>query len=132
MAVFDIDSGDRAEIEALISRYSHGIDTGRADLCTALFTEDARLDTPVGNARGTEEIRAWFDGRLAMREEGVQVFHYVVNTLLAPVTEDRVRSRSMLLYTRQEIDVPLSAQLLATGIYEDELVHRIRLALCQP
>jgi hypothetical protein len=116
-----IDIADRLSINELLSRYCHSIDAARADLCAGLFTEDATLQTAVGNAKGGEAIRAWVEGRLALRKESMQVRHYLLNVLLAPVSADLVRARSTLLYATQARDAETSAQLLATGIYEDEV-----------
>ncbi len=112
---------DRLAIHDLLARYCHSIDAARGDLCAELFTHDARLDTAVGNAEGEEAIRAWIDGRLALRQEGMQVRHYMLNVLLASIEPDLVRSRSTLLYTKQASAGGSNAQLLGTGIYEDEI-----------
>ncbi len=116
-----LDTADQVAINELLSRYCHSIDAARAELCASLFTDDASLKTPVGNANGIEAIRAWIEARLALREEGMQVRHYLLNVLLAPLAADLVRARSTLLYTTQARDAQTSAQLLATGIYEDEI-----------
>lgn len=121
MSSSTIDTADRLAIHELLSRYCHSIDAARADLCAGLFTDDASLNTAVGNAEGSEAIRAWIEGRLALREEGMQVRHSLLNVLLAPIAADLVRARSTLLYTTQARDAKTSAQLLATGIYEDEI-----------
>jgi len=121
MTSSSIDTADQAAINELLSRYCHSIDAARADLCADLFTDDASLNTAVGKAKGSKAIRAWIEGRLALREEGMQVRHYLLNILLAPLAADLVRARSTLLYTTQARDAQTSAQLLATGIYEDEI-----------
>ncbi len=92
-----LDTADQVAINELLSRYCHSIDAARAELCASLFTDDASLKTPVGNANGIEAIRAWIEARLALREEGMQVRHYLLNVLLAPLAADLVRARSTLL-----------------------------------
>jgi uncharacterized protein (TIGR02246 family) len=114
-------AADREEIRALISRYSHAIDAGDSTAWLELFPEDGALVTPVGSPNGRAELLAWVNERLASRAENVQVRHFVLNTLIVPVSDGVARARSMLLYTRQDVLTPLSAQTLATGIYEDEL-----------
>ena len=111
-----ISDADRADIHELLARYCHSIDASRADLCAALFTDDAVLETPVGLAEGAEAIRAWMDGRLELREDGVQVRHCVLSTLLAPLEPDRVRVRSTLLYSRES---SRNGSVQSTAIYED-------------
>ncbi|MBW2424643.1 MAG: nuclear transport factor 2 family protein [Deltaproteobacteria bacterium] len=116
-----ISERDRSAISDLLSRYCHSIDEGRADLCAALFTDDAVLNTPVGRAVGGAAIREWIDGRLALREEGIQVRHFMLNTLLAPIDADRVRARSVLLYTWETLEMPREVSVRSTVIYEDEV-----------
>jgi len=116
-----ISEADRSAIIELLSRYCHSIDAHRADLCAGLFTDDAVLKTPVGQAEGGAAIREWIDGRLALREEGVQVRHFMLSTLLAPIDEDLVRGRSTLLYTWETLEIPREVSVRSTVIYEDEV-----------
>ena len=113
---------DRLAITELLARYCHAMDASRADLVIDLFAEDAILETPVGNAEGREAILDWIENRLSLRSVDYQVGHYLLNPLLAPISQTRIQVRSMLLYTRQAVDADLSAELLSTGIYEDEVV----------
>lgn len=112
---------DRLAICDLLSLYCHAMDASRADLCIGLFTEDAVLDTPVGVAQGRAAILDWIEQRLALRSSEYQVGHYMLNPLLASITPVQVRVRSMLLYTRQPVEARGGAELLGTGIYEDEV-----------
>ncbi len=114
---------DRLAIGDLLARYCHAMDASRADLAIGLFAADAVLETPVGEARGRDAILAWIEGRLALRSREHQVGHYLLNPLVAASAPDRARVRSMLLYTRQAIDREGSAELLSTGLYEDEVVR---------
>ena len=117
-----IEFEDRVAISELLARYCHAMDASRADLCIGLFAKDAVLETPVGTAEGRQAILEWIEDRLSLRSAEHQVGHYLLNPLLAPLSSTRTRVRSMLLYTRQQPDVDLSAELLSTGIYEDEVV----------
>jgi hypothetical protein len=116
-----ISEADRFSISELLSRYCHSIDAERADLCAGLFTDDAVLKTPVGHADGHDAIREWIDGRLALREKGVQVRHFMLSTLLAVIDTDRVRARSTLLYTWEGLEIPRQVTVKSTVIYEDEV-----------
>lgn len=116
-----ISEGDRSSIMDLLARYCHSIDAGRAHLCAGLFTDDAVLNTPVGQAEGGLAIREWIDGRLALREDGVQVRHFMLSTLLAPIASDHVRARSILLYTWETLEIPREVSVRSTVIYEDEV-----------
>jgi hypothetical protein len=108
-------------IQEVLARYCHAMDASRADLAIGLFADDAALETPVGEARGRAAILTWIEERLALRSSEYQVGHYLLNPLVTASAPGRARARSMLLYTRQEIGRDGSAELLSTGIYEDEL-----------
>ena len=131
---------DRAAIADLLAGYCHAIDASRADLCIRLFAEDAVLETPVGCAEGRDAILAWMEERLAERDGAYQVGHALLNPLYAPLGPDHVRVRSKLLYTRQAIGVLGGAELIGTGVQEDEVVRtaegwrfqRRRWALSEP
>jgi hypothetical protein len=116
-----ISEADRSAISELLSRYCHSIDAHRADLCAGLFTDDAVLKTPVGHAEGASAIREWVDERLALRQEGIQVRHFMLSTLLAPINKDLVRARSILLYTWETLEIPREVSVKSTVIYEDEV-----------
>ena len=118
-----IDPEDRLAIADLLASYCHAMDASRADLCIRLFAADAVLETPVGAATGRDAILAWIEGRLALRPKGFQVGHYLLNPLFARVDAERIRARSMLLYTRQSTEPEGRSELLSTGIYEDEVVR---------
>ena len=73
----------------------------------------------MGRAEGAAEIRAWIDGRLALRQDGIQVRHSMLSTLLAAVEPDVVRVRSTLLYTWETLEIPREVDVKSTVIYED-------------
>ena len=114
-----IEEADRLAIHELLARYCHSIDAARGELCAALFTEDAKLETPVGIADGKAAIQEWIDGRLAMRQPEIQVRHSPLSILLARVDEDHVRVRSTLLYTWETLEIPREVDVKSTVIYED-------------
>ena len=118
-----IETSDVLAIHELLARYCHAMDAARADLAIELFTEDAVLETPVGSAQGRAAIQEWIEGRLALRSTDHQVGHYLLNPLIAPTDANHARIRSMLLYTRQAVDGQGRAELLSTGIYEDEVAR---------
>ncbi len=121
MSADNVEIHDKLAIQELLARYCHSIDASRADLCIGLFADDAVLDTPVGKAEGRAAILEWIEGRLKMRAPEYQVGHYMMNTLVARLGPDSVKVRSMFLYTRQRRDGAASAELLGSGLYEDEV-----------
>lgn len=112
---------ERLQVSELLSRYCHAMDAGRADLCAKLFASDASLDTPVGVARGREAIEEWMQGRIAQRPKAYRISHYLLNPIMAKVSVDCIRVRSLLIYTRQLFEEGAAPEFLSTGIYEDEV-----------
>ncbi|MFK7894607.1 MAG: nuclear transport factor 2 family protein [Myxococcota bacterium] len=116
-----ITAQDRAQIHALIALYSHTFDGGDVDAWIDLFTEEAEFVTStVGSAQGKEALRRWAEERLADRA-GDQMRHFATNTLLRPLSSDQVRARSYVLITRQSLTGGSLAQVLFTGVYEDDI-----------
>jgi len=85
---------DRLEIEELIVRYSHALDTKDWDAWQALFTPDATIDyTEMGGIRGgVAEVRAWLEEVMAWP---VSYQHLVANTVLDWDDDDHVRARTI-------------------------------------
>jgi hypothetical protein len=121
MSSDSIEIKDRLAIQDVLSGYCHAMDASRADLCIDLFTDDAALQTPVGDRKGRAGILEWIEGRLALRAPEYQVGHYMLNSLMTRLSPNSVKVRSMFLYTRQRRDGSSSAELLGAGLYEDEV-----------
>lgn len=115
----NISTEDQLAINELIASYSHLIDSGEAIAWSKLFTEQAELKTPVGNAHGREAIYLWAKNRIDQRDPDKQTRHFVTNTLLTRVNENTVAARSMLLLTTQSKVMGEPANVLATSIYMD-------------
>jgi uncharacterized protein (TIGR02246 family) len=61
---------DKAEIDTLLVRYTHALDTLDPDKYAAVFTEDAVFEQGADNARhGRAEIRSIITGLIASRDE---------------------------------------------------------------
>jgi len=86
---------DRFEIQDLLVRYSHAVDTMDWDLYEQVFTPDAFIDyTCFGGPKGgVKEIRAF----LEMAMPNFKSFqHMIGNTMLDFVDADTVKARSIL------------------------------------
>lgn len=78
------DAADRIEIQELLHRYAHAIDTGNLALLAEVFTSDATLDFGSVDqyvegesvVRGLEPIRSWFEKALAPFPD---VLHFMTN-----------------------------------------------------
>ena len=85
---------DRIEIQELLVRYSHAVDTRNWEMYENVFTPDAFIDyTCFGGPAGTvTEIRAF----LEMAMPKFQSFqHMIANTVLDFVDADHVKSRTI-------------------------------------
>jgi ketosteroid isomerase-like protein len=93
-----ITADDHLAILDLISEYSRSFDSGDVATFAGLFTPDGKLTTPVGNAETREEVLAWAQSRWQEnRAAGIRPQHFQTNTLLMPVTHDRVTGTTQLL-----------------------------------
>lgn len=85
---------DRIEIQELLVRYSHAVDTRNWEMYENVFTPDAFIDyTCFGGPAGTvAEIRAF----LEMAMPNFQSFqHMIANTVLDFVDADHAKSRTI-------------------------------------
>lgn len=82
------EAADRMEIQELLHRYAHAIDTGNLALLAEVFTPDATLDfgsvdqyvEGASVVRGLETIRNWFEKALAPFPD---VLHFMTNHRIA-------------------------------------------------
>ncbi len=85
---------DRLEIQDLLVRYSHAVDTMNWDLYEQVFTPDAFIDyTCFGGPKGNvKEIRAF----LEMAMPNFKSFqHMIANTMLEFIDENTVKGRTI-------------------------------------
>lgn len=84
---------DRLEIQDLLVRYSHALDSRDWDALETVFTDDAVIDyTEMGGPRGTvKETRAFLESTMPMFA-GFQ--HLLANTVLE-LDGDTARTRTM-------------------------------------
>lgn len=86
---------DRLEIQDLLARYSHAIDTMQWDQLDALFTEDADIDyTSMGGIRGTlAEQKDFLEASLpTIFSRG---FQHLAATTLFDIDGDEARIRTI-------------------------------------
>jgi hypothetical protein len=86
---------DRLEIQDVLARYSHAIDTMDWDLLDELFTADAEIDyTSMGGIRGTlAEQKAFLEANLpTIFQKG---FQHLTATTLFDIDGDVARTRTI-------------------------------------
>lgn len=85
---------DRIEIQELLVRYSHAVDTQDWDLYRKVFTPDAFIDyTAMGGTKGNlEETVAFLQSAMPMFKS---FQHMIANTVLEFVDADHVNGRTI-------------------------------------
>jgi uncharacterized protein (TIGR02246 family) len=121
---------DRAEIEALVTRYVTGLDTLDADLYAGVFAEDAVFELPGGVVhRGRAAIRKIVtdlqDSRARNQAAGTPspgLYHVMANTSIEIIDAANARHQSYA----QTVRAAEGGQFIVgfMGRYEDVLVKR--------
>lgn len=119
---------DKAEIDALLVRYTHALDTLDADKYASVFTEDAVFEQGQDNARhGRDEIRSIITGLLASREERARegttapalMHHVMTNATLEFVGPDEAHHYAYWMTILGGED---GYRVASMGHYEDVIV----------
>ena len=113
---------DRIEIQDLLVRYAHAVDTREWKLFAELFTEDAVVDyTAFGGPRGTvQEVTAFLSSVLPMFSA---TQHLIANSAVT-LDGDRATARTMCHNPMALPGEEGEAGLLLCGLwYVDELVR---------
>jgi uncharacterized protein (TIGR02246 family) len=121
---------DREAIDALIARYSTGLDTLNPDIYVSAFTRDGQFTSGDRVRKGQAEIRSIITDLLATREkrkaEGAPapgpMHHVVTNGFVEFVGKDEARHRAywMTVVTRPEN----KREIAAMGSYDDVVVRQ--------
>lgn len=113
---------DRLEIQDLLARYCHAIDSRDWDALDAVFTPDAQIDyAETGGARGSyPEIKAWLPRAL----ERFPAFQHMVATSKLDIAGDEAASRTILFNPMVHRDDAGREQVFFIGLwYRDRLVR---------
>jgi uncharacterized protein (TIGR02246 family) len=121
---------DKAEIDTLLVRYTHALDTLDPDKYANVFTEDAVFEQGEGNARrGRGEIRNIITGLIASREEREKagtatptlMHHVMTNATLEFVSDKEAHHYA---YWMTIIGGEDGFRVAAMGHYEDVIVKQ--------
>jgi len=88
------EASDRAEIEALMWRYTRALDTGDAEAYAATYTEDGQFGTGPNATKGREALKAMVGGTGAAPAGGAprpQLFHTTANHYIEFIDADHAR-----------------------------------------
>ena len=120
---------DRAEIEELVARYVHTLDTRDAEGYASVFTEDAVYEVAGTVYRGRDAIRKIVtdltEAREASLADGVQpvdLYHVMSNSSIEILSETEARHISYA----QTVRAADGGQFIVgfMGRYEDDIVKR--------
>ena len=120
---------DRAEIEELVARYVHALDTRDADAYASVFTEDAVYEVAGTVYRGRDAIRKIVtdltearEASLASGEQPADLYHVMSNSSIEMLSETEARHISYA----QTVRAAEGGQFIVgfMGRYEDEIVKR--------
>ena len=120
---------DRAEIEELVVRYVHALDTLDADAYASVFTEDAVYETPMGVYEGRAAIRKIVTDLQANRARAeaagtapLALYHVMSNSSIELIDADEARHKSYA----QTVRAADNGQFIVgfMGRYEDIIVKR--------
>ncbi len=111
---------DRDAIMNLIYDYSYTYDENDIPAFCELFTEDGTWESPLGSAASRGKIFSLLSPRRKIiAERGIQNRHYQTNTVLTPISSDKVNGKTMVLVTWQ-YPGEMYARVHLTGYYVDE------------
>jgi len=114
---------DRYEIMDLIYKYSYTYDENDISRFSNLFMKDGVWESPIGNAMSRDEIYALLGPRReAIAQRGIHNRHFQTNTILTPISDDKVKGKTMVLVTWQ-YPGEMYARVHLTGYYEDEFIR---------
>ena len=120
---------DRAEIEELVVRYVHALDTLDADAYASVFTEDAVYETPMGVYEGRAAIRKIVTDLQANRaraeaegREPLALYHVMSNSSIELIDADEARHKSYAQTVRAADNGQFVVGFM--GRYEDVIVKR--------
>lgn len=113
---------DRLEIQDLLNRYCHAIDSRDWDALDDVFTPDARIDySEAGGAvGGYAEIKAWLPKAL----ERFPAYQHMVATSRLDIDGDEAAARTILFNPMVHRDEAGGEQVFFIGLwYRDRLVR---------
>lgn len=108
---------DHLEIQTLVARYNHAVDSGDGESFAVAFTEAGVLDAGALFVEGHEALAQFAEGL----PNGVREPRHVTSNLLIEGSGDRATMQSYVQMFALAGDPPVQ-HIAASGRYSDELV----------
>ena len=120
---------DRAEIEELVARYVHALDTLDAEAFESVFTEDAVYDVTGNVYEGREAIMGIITGLQSANARAIEagtepaaLYHVMSNTSIEILSDNKAKHISYAQTVRAAEDGQFVVGFM--GRYEDDIVKR--------
>jgi hypothetical protein len=110
----------RDGIAGLLTRFCRCLDEGDGAGVAALFTDDARVDTPHFQLAGRNQIESWFSGRA----EAKLSLHSWSNLRIEAIGPERFRVASNMINAAGARPMSQPPARIAFAIARDEIVLR--------
>jgi hypothetical protein len=121
---------DRAEIEALMWRYTRALDTRNADAYAALYTPDGQFSAGSNATKGraalhkmVADLKASYDAGVAKGEPQAPMYHMTMNHYLEFVDKDHARLHAYYLTAFGPAGGKVPLRVAAVGRSVDHLVR---------
>jgi uncharacterized protein (TIGR02246 family) len=121
---------DRAEIEALMWRYTRALDTANADAYAAVYTPDGQFQAGPNPTKGRDalrkmvaDIKARQDAAAAKGEARAPMYHMTMNSHLTFVDKDHARLEAYWQTVFGAVGQNVPVRVAAAGRSVDQLVR---------
>ena len=121
---------DRAEIEALMWRYTRALDTRNADAYAAVYTPDGEFRAGPNPTKGREalhkmvaDLKSGYDARMAKGEPQPPMYHMTMNHYLEFVDKDNARLHAYWITAFGPAGEKVPLRVAAVGRSVDHLVR---------
>lgn len=127
----DREARDRAEIEALMWRYTRALDTRNADAYAAVFTPDGQFGSGPNATKGRAALhkmvaglKANYDAGVAKGEPQPPMYHMTMNHFVEFVDKDHARLHAYWITAFGPAGEKVPLRIAAVGRSVDHLVRQ--------
>ena len=121
---------DRAEIEALMWRYTRALDTRNADAYAAVYTPDGQFGSGANATKGraalhkmVADLKSRYDAGIAKGEPQPPMYHMTMNPYLEFVDKDHARLHAYWITAFGPAGEKVPLRVAAVGRSVDHLVR---------
>ena len=112
---------DRAEIEALMWRYTRALDTGDGSTYAATYTVDGQFGAGTNATKGREALKKMVDGLRDQQAARPPLYHMEANSWIEFVDKDHARHHAYYLTVTGAAGQSAPPRIVAAGRSVDHL-----------